>query len=291
MYKVRRNQCVYSMSKSHRPVLMVQPESLVVFETNDCFFNQICSSSDLVEDVDFDRINPATGPVYVSGAEPGDALRIEILSIKVAEQAVTVAVPGLGLLGDRVESSQTQIVSLRNGYAFFESGVKLPIAPMIGVIGTAPAEGEIPCGTPGAHGGNMDTKDVKAGAVVYLPVFVAGGLLAMGDVHALMGDGEICGTGLECAAEITVRIGLVKQAGLELPMLESEDEIMTIGYGDTLKEAAHSAAQAMVQWVAARKDWSFNDAYMFASARMDLRVSQVVNPKMTVRMAVKKKDL
>jgi len=278
------------MDKCNPAIVEIEPNTIICFETHDCFQGQIKSNANLLGDVDFSQINPATGPIFVKGAEPGDTLVVEILDIEVDRHAVTVAVPQLGLLGEIVESSQTELVEINNKLAYYREQVWV-IEPMIGVIGTAPAESKIPCGTPGAHGGNMDCKDIKVGSTVYLPVFHRGALLAIGDVHALQGDGEICGTGLECAAHVTVRVRLRKQKPLNIPFVETEQELMTIGYGDTLECASRMAANELLNWLISEKKYSFNQAYMLLSAKMDLRICQVVNPKMTVRAVLRKGDV
>ncbi len=290
LHELSNDKHVYAMSRDNPPALTVESGDIITLDTHDCFQGQITKEEQLLSDVNFDHINPATGPIFVTGAKPGDALKVDILCIDVADQAVTVAVPTLGLLGDRVSGSHTRVMKIKDGYAHFAQ-FAFPISPMIGVIGTAPANGDVPCGTPGPHGGNLDTKDVKAGATVYLPVFVNGGLLAMGDVHALQGDGEICGTGFECAAQVTVRVSVVKKAGIKIPFIENDAEIMAVGTGMDLREAAANGAAAMVDWVSNKADLSFEDAYMLASAKLDLRISQVVNPRMSVRMALQKRDL
>ena len=290
MITITKDKYIYRMDKLNKPVMESEPGSIICFVTNDCFQGQLKTNADLVADIDFGQINLATGPVYIKGAEPGDTLQVEILSIDVAETAVTVAVPNLGLLGAEVKSSQTEVITIKNGLAYYREQV-YPIEPMIGVIGTAPLQEAVPCGTPGSHGGNMDCKDIKAGSTLYLPVNVDGGLLAIGDVHALQGDGEICGTGFECAAEVLVRVSLVKNQQYNMPFLTNKDEIMAIGYGETLRTACERAAAGLLNWLLSQKTYSFNQAYMLLSAKMDLRICQLVNPQMTVRAVLSKKDI
>ncbi len=289
MLRIPNTQFVYNMHRDHKPVMTVDSGSILEFDTYDCFQGQLKAASDLLSDVDFSHINPATGPVAIRGAEVGDVLAVEILDIAIGDQAVSVAVPGLGLLGDSVQESQTKIIKLSDHTVVYEEQ-KWAVEPMIGVIGTAPAEGPIPCGTPGAHGGNMDCRDIKKGSKVFLPVFVPGALLAMGDVHALQGDGEICGTGFECPAKILVRVTIVKGEKLVIPFIENEQEMMAVGYGATLEEASKLAAEQLLIWLQSQCDFSFNEAYMLMSAKMDLRICQVVNPARTVRAVLRKND-
>lgn len=290
MYKVPNTQFVYAMHRDHQPVLTVESGAILQFDTHDCFQGQIKTPKDLLSDVDFSHINPATGPVAIAGAEVGDVLVVEILDIKVGDQAVSVAVPGLGLLGDSVEKPQTKIIKLSDNTAIY-GDQKWAIQPMIGVIGTAPEGEAIPCGRPDAHGGNMDCRDIGIGSRVYLPVFVPGALLAMGDVHALQGDGEICGTGFECAAKVLVRVSLLKKKTAKIPFIDNGQEIMAVGFGPTLEEASKLAAEQLLLWLQDQRGYSFNEAYMLMSAKMDLRICQVVNPAMTVRAVLRKNDV
>jgi len=184
---------VYSFSAQHTPVAELTPGEILVVETADCFSGQIHEPGQCLDKIDMERINPVTGPFYVSGAEPGDILEVEILEIKTAGQGVIVIAPHMGVLGNQVNTPVVKIVKLSETNAVFAEDLSIPLQPMVGVIGVAPQEGEVSCGSPGQHGGNLDTKEIRPGSKVYLPVFHPGALLALGDVHALMGDGEISG--------------------------------------------------------------------------------------------------
>jgi len=202
MKRILRHQVIYAMGTTSKPVIYVNLGETLRIETEDCFSHQLVNVTDSIDErVDFSKVNPATGPIFVNGTSPGDTLKIFIKKIDLDKQGVTVAMKGLGVLGHKVKGSQVEIIPIEND-AIMLAGQKLPRRPMIGVIGVAPAEGEVPNSTPGDHGGNMDTLDVSPGAYVYLPVFVNGAYFAIGDIHATMGNGEICGTGVECRAEV-----------------------------------------------------------------------------------------
>lgn len=159
---------------------------------------------------------------------------------------------------------------------------------MIGVIGVAPKEGAVPCGEPGSHGGNMDNTKIAEGAVLYLPVFHEGALLAMGDVHACMGDGEIMVTGLEIPAEIQVKVEVLKGVYIENPMLEDSESCYTIASDQDIEKAVFTAVDAMA-WVVEKKlGLSYEEAGILLSAMGNLQFCQVVDPKRTVRMEMKK---
>ncbi|MDO5737635.1 MAG: acetamidase/formamidase family protein [Eubacteriales bacterium] len=291
MYKVNSQDVIFNFKPNMEAVLKVPSASLVHFDSNDCFFQQVTSNDDVLSEVDQNRLNPATGPVYVEGAEPGDLLQVDILAIDVAESGCAAVVPGHGALKDEAEEAIVRVIPIRNGAAHY-LGLKLPIQPMIGVIGVAPKaeDGEWPTATPWKHGGNMDTRDIRKGTTLYLPVAQPGALFALGDVHALMADGEVCFTGLEIPADVLVRLTVLKGVKSEWPILETETETMVIASGEDLEEATASASSAMVGAMARALDVQWEEAYILASLVMDTRISQVVDPTMTVR-AVLKKDV
>lgn len=210
MYRIHKDHIIYSMSPENKPCMEVEIGSSLVFETYDCFENQIDSEDVVFQELDWNRINPATGPVYVKGAEPGDILAVTIEKIKIAEQGVLTTGANLGVIGNELNENTVKIVPIHNEHVLFSSELQIPINPMIGVIGTAPKEESISCGTPHDHGGNMDCKEIKEGTTLLLPVNVPGALLALGDLHAAMGDGEIGVSGVEVAGEVTVTVQIIK---------------------------------------------------------------------------------
>lgn len=218
MYRIHKDHIIYSMSPENKPCMEVEIGSSLVFETYDCFENQIDSEDVVFQELDWNRINPATGPVYVKGAEPGDILAVTIEKIKIAEQGVLTTGANLGVIGDELNENTVKIVPIHNEHVLFSSELQIPINPMIGVIGTAPKEESISCGTPHDHGGNMDCKEIKEGTTLLLPVNVPGALLALGDLHAAMGDGEIGVSGVEVAGEVTVTVQIIKEKKWPLPM-------------------------------------------------------------------------
>lgn len=217
MFTISTDQVIYAFRPDNEPVLETEPDCEIIFQTKDCFSNQIQSEKDLFNAVSWSTINPATGPVAIKGAEPGDTLVVDIVSIKVPDKGVMITVPQMGGFGHRLTATETKIIPIEGGEAVFNERVRVPLAPMIGVIGTAPASEEIPCGTPGPHGGNMDTRLITTGSRLYLPVFVSGALLAMGDLHAVMGDGEVSICGVEIPGEIVVKVALIKGSQMACP--------------------------------------------------------------------------
>ncbi|MBN2984425.1 acetamidase/formamidase family protein [Cohnella algarum] len=269
---------IYSFSKDHVPALTVRSGTVVRFHTLDCFSGAISSPGQTVEGIDYSRINPAAGPVRIEEAKPGDVLKVEILDIGLDGQGVVTSIPGIGTL-EHTAQSAVRTVPIRNGKALFADGIELPIRPMIGVIGTAPAEGEIPCGHPGPHGGNLDANVLTSGAVLYLPVRAKGALFALGDLHAAMGDGEICGVGIEIAGYADVRLTVLKTASApEWPIAIKDGSWYAIASNHELLTAVRLAAETMQKLIVQEWSLSKTDAYMLMGVAGDVQINQCCKP-------------
>lgn len=286
--RLTRDNVIYSFSPGERPRARVQPGQEVIFETLDCFSQEITSSSDKFENVRWDKINPATGPVFVEGAEAGDVLCVTITGIKVNSPGVMVAVPNAGAVGKFIRESQTYIIPIVNGLAHLPTGHMLEIEPMVGVIGVAPSAGPVSCGTPGIHGGNLDTKVIKRGSTVYLPVQVPGALLALGDLHALMGDGEILICGIEVSGEVTTRINLLKNVSLPFPLIETENSFYAVWSDKTLDLTVENLLNRTVQYISEATGLSPVEVSLVLTTKGNLQISQVVDPFKTCRMQIPK---
>lgn len=291
MKKLDKSDVIYNFSPNNEDVLKINSGDEISIESYDCFKNELKSEEDSLAEFNWDYINPATGPIYVNDAEKGDILKIKIKDIKIADQSVMIVAPKEGLMGDRIKESQTKIIEIKDEMAIFSDNIKIPIKPMIGVIGTAPAEGEIPAGTPGDHGANMDCKTMVAGNTLYLPVNVEGGLLALGDLHSVMGDGEVAVSGAETAGEVKLKIEVIKNKEIPLPFLESEEKVTTIASANTLDEAVKIATNNMVDYIVDNYNFDFNEASMLLSLVGDAKICQVVDPKKTARFEIEKKYL
>ena len=285
---VTKDQIVLRMSHAAAPVARIAPDTTIRLETADCFSDQVRGPGDIARGLDWDTVNPATGPVYVEGAAPGDVLVVRIERLEVADSGVMCTGGGWGVLGDRIAELSWRFLTIADGRAGWEGGPRFPIRPMIGVIGVAPAGDEVPCGTPGPHGGNMDTRLIGEGATLYLPVQVPGGLLAAGDLHAAMGDGEVAVTGVEVAGAATLHVGLRRDLDLHDPLLENDELVTTIASAPTLDEAAASATAAMAELLHTRLALELADAVMLMSAVGQVCVSQMVDPLRTVRFEMPK---
>lgn len=287
MNRISRNNVIFEMNKENEPVLSVDSGANVVFEAMDCFSGTVKSEEDTVSDIDFSQVNPATGPLYVNDAQVGDTLKVTINRITLDDQGAVLTAPGLGLLSDGIEKEETAIAKIKDGATHYK-GFEIPLRKMIGVIGTAPAGEGVNTGTPHDHGGNLDTILMGEGTTLYLPVNVEGALLAMGDMHSSMGDGEIMGSGLEVAGEIDVTVEVLKDNKLPLPFIETDELYVTLGSRETMEEASQLALNNMVDFLMAKTDLTFNQAGMFLSMAGDLKVSQAVNPNKTMRVEVRK---
>ena len=288
---INNDTTVYAMDANAKPVAEVAAGEIVAFETIDAFGNQIKSEEDLFESADWSTVNPATGPLAIKNAKPGDVLVVDILDIEVGSTGVMVTVPKLGALGHIIKESESKIIKIENGFAQFNEDIYLPLNPMIGVIGTAPAGEPVPNGTPCGHGGNMDSKVVKKGSRVYLPVNVSGGLLAMGDLHAVMGDGEVVICGIEVAGTVIVKVNLLKGKTLESPIVESEDHWYIIGSKPDMDQAVRYTLDQTYEFLRARLPLTNNEICMLMSIVGDLQFSQIVDPQITCRMAISKAAL
>jgi len=289
MKTVSRDRVIYSFNPQHKPVEHVEPGELIVIETEDAFGGQIRSEKDSVNILDWSTVDGATGPIFVKNAKPGDTLIVEILEIKIPKKGVIVTIPKSGILAEKTFKPCTRIVKISRNHVSFE-GVRVRANPMIGTIGVTPERGETPCGSLGRHGGNMDVKELTAGTKLYLPVFVEGALFALGDVHAVQADGELCVSAIEVPGEVLLRFRIIKRKKLQWPILETKDSYAFLACGETLNEAAGFAAETAVAALMREHHWSFETAYMFGSLAIDLKINQVVDPKKGVR-AVVSKDL
>lgn len=278
---------IYSFSAQHQPVAELAPGEVIVVETADCYSGQIHQVGQSLEGIDRHKTNPATGPFYISGAEPGDTLAVDIIEIKTAQQGIMLVAPNMGVLDDQVAAPELRLIKLHETSISFGEELSLPLQPMLGVIGVAPEGAEVGTDIPGPHGGNLDTREIRPGSRVYLPVYHPGALLALGDVHALMGDGEISGTAVETSAEVKIRVEVIKGQPLDSPRVETEEGLYFLASARDISKAVEAACRAAVGFLM-EQGHSPANAYMLAGAAGQLQVSQVVNPLATVKFFIPK---
>jgi len=232
--------------------------------------------------------NPTTGPLYIEGAEPGDTLVVEVIHIELPSEGTVAIIPGFGSLEGwlNLMEPRRKVCEIENGIITYvrDDGKKLELEadPFIGTIGVAPEVEAVSSLTPGRHGGNMDCPDIRPGNKLLLPVTRPGALFKLGDVHAVQGDGEVCGVAVEVDAVVTLKFGLRKGWTINWPRIEAPDEIMTVGSARPLEDAARHAFREMVEWMVADHGWVRDDAYMFLSLAGKARIAQIVDPLYTV---------
>jgi len=276
----------YKFDPEIKPVIYVDLKEEIKIETKDSFSGQIRDESSLVDHVDFSNVNPATGPVYIKNAEPGDTLIVKVKRIELDEKGVVSTIPNEGFLPEKVKNAKTRICRIHGDYAEF-LGLKIPLRKMIGVIGVASPERES-TGAPGRHGGNLDTRYITEGSTVYFPVNFPGALFGIGDLHAIMGDGEICVTGCEIQGIVTLEFDLIKNRKVPWPMVEYGDKIYFLISRENLENALKEAAEIAVYALSKSLDLEWHDAYMLASLTVDMEISQLVDPRKTVRAGIPK---
>jgi acetamidase/formamidase len=283
------------------PRLTIAPGASVLFETLDASSGQLLRTSTAADlkKLDLGRVNPVTGPVYIDGSQPGDALKVTLLSFRPSGWGWTGNIPGFGLLADQFPEARLHHWNYDAGNmapAMYGPGGRVPLKPFTGTIGVAPA-------APGLHsiipprnvGGNMDARDIAEGTELWLPIEVAGALFSVGDTHAAQGDGEVCGTAIESPIDVALKFDLVKGAKLRTPRYVTPGPVashfdkkgyeVTTGIGPDLMAGARMAVSEMIELLSRRFGYSPIDAYMLCSVCADLRISSIVDvPNWVVSM-------
>ena len=283
----------FGWDNANPPALTVAPGETVEVETAEASGGQLTPRSTVADiaALDFEKINPVTGPLFIDGAEPGDAVKVTLLSFDQSGWGWTALIPGFGLLADQFPESALTLWSFDAGGgtpAAFGPGGRVPLKPFCGTIGLAPGEaGPHSIVPPRRVGGNMDIRDLAAGTELYLPVEVTGALFSIGDTHAVQGDGEVCGTAIESPMTVALSFDLVKDAGLAFPRYDTPGPVsrhfdakgyhVTTGIGPDLMEGARAAVSGMIDLLAKLHGLAAADAYMLCSVCADLRISEIVD--------------
>jgi acetamidase/formamidase len=249
----------YEFSRHVEPRLRIEPGETIVVETEDAFSGQIRTNADRRDKGKQPLSNPQTGPIYVNGVQPGDALAVTVHSINpLIGQCATRTGDARQLgewLGDDCPHG-TRVCAIADGLIQWSADVAIPYAPMLGCIATAPDGGPPSTLNAGPFGGNMDIVEVCPGNTIFLPAFVPGGLLYLGDAHAAMGHGELSGSGLEMPAETVITVDRVEGKRLAGPRIESPDEIMTIATGCPMECSMAEAYSQLILWMEAEWGWN-----------------------------------
>lgn len=278
MRRLTSHHFVHDLDKNRPPVFSINEGEQVVVETLDCHGGRV--GRDGVLRPGDTRANPATGPIEVKGAQPGEALAVTLHEVRPADW---------GFIGGGGDASQPYtVVEMADGVARYPWGLELPLRPMVGVMGVAPPGEPVPTNTPSEYGGNLDVAEFCAGATIHFPVAVPGALLALGDVHALQGDGEVGGTGIECAAEVALSARRVAEPLSRLPYLVVGDRLMVLACAELLDDAAWQAVAEMAQVITRLTGLPDHQARQLLSTAGQLRISQIVNPKKACRAVIRR---
>jgi acetamidase/formamidase len=292
IHEVRTDAFEYAWDNSVEPVLSVESGAEVLLHVRDASDEQIHAGStlDAVAGLDFSHVNPVSGPVEVRGAKPGDVLAVDILEFRPRDWGWTAIFPGFGLLAEEFPEPWLRIsrVDAERGVVAFGEGIALPYEPFPGTIGVAlPQPGRHSVLPPSDFGGNLDIRHLRAGSTLYLPVGVDGALFSVGDTHAAMGDGEVCGTAVETEMDITVRLSVrrdfaVEQPQYHLPAAPPEPAAMSAhhvctGVAPDLMEAARKSVRSMIAHLGRRYGLDRQEAYALVSVACDLRIHEVVD--------------
>ena len=277
----------------NKPILYIKSGEIIEIETIDSSGEQLNVNSTIenVKNLDFSKVNPVTGPIFIENAKEGDVLEVEFLDFITSGWGWTAIIPGFGLLADEFREPDINLWKydsnnpIQSSYSTFG---KVPLKPFVGTVGLALKEPGNHTIVPPRHcGGNLDIKDLTKGSVIRFPVQVPGALLSLGDTHAAQGDGEVCGTAIESPMKVVIKINLIKNLSIPSPQYETNGPtsnhidkygyFATTGIGPDLMEGAKNAVRAMIDLLGKKENIPANKAYMLCSVCSDLRISEIVD--------------
>ncbi len=289
-HTVPEDQVHYLWDEGNQPTLRIASGDEVHVRTREVSDGQITpeSTAEVLGSLDMDRLYPLVGPIYVEGAQPGDTLAVEMVSIETQGWGWTAILPGLGLLPDDFPDPYLRIFDLSGDVTPLDDVARIPVEPFFGTMGVCPAGASAqPVMPPGTFGGNMDTRQLVQGSTLYLPVQVEGALFSTGDAHGAQGDGEVCVTGIEAPMTGTFRFTLEKGRSIPAPHWSSPGALTprvdaggfyaTTGVGPDLYVASQDALRAMIDHLVSTRPLSREDAYVLASLCVDLKISEIVD--------------
>jgi acetamidase/formamidase len=291
-HTIHKDHIHHGWDNSFKPRLTIAPGETVQFETLDASSGQLSRNSTAadVAKLNLAFVNPVTGPVFIEGAQPGDALKVTVLGFQPSGWGWTGNIPGFGLLADQFPNAHLHHWNYEKSLApaMYGPGGRVPLRPFTGTIGVAPAASGLHSIVPPRNvGGNMDVRDITEGVELYLPIEVAGALFSVGDTHAAQGDGEVCGTAIESPIDVALKFDLVKGANLRMPRYVTPGPVtnhfdkkgyeVTTGIGPDLMAGARIAVSEMIELLSRRFGYSAIDAYMLCSVCADLRISSIVD--------------
>jgi amidase len=289
---------LHTLGPLNPPIATVDPGARITFGTELNIGDHLHADGDVFDAsmMQAPYLNAATGPVFVRGAGAGDMIACKIEEIELLSPGLTALVPGVGAFPDWIREREwgvnPRVVPIRDGFVELD-GRLLPVAPMVGVMGVAPLLDSISTIDNGPHGGNLDVQEFTAGTTVYLPVFVDGALFALGDCHALQGDGELCGCGgIECRTYTTVVLDVAdRPSEMRWPRFETADAIGVVACARPLEDAFRIAVRELVMWMVASYGFTQESAMLLLGQVAQARATQIVNPKFTYLVKISKQWL
>ena len=291
----------YTFSRHEKVADIIGNGETVKIITQDAFSNNLVSEDQKPSELQNEGINPLSGPFYIEDAEVGDNLQIKIISIDpLRDFGVSALCKKFGgLVGTESTRMLTEPLPekvwiykiLEDGSFYHSPKLHFDYTPFVGTIATADSLESISSVAPGYFGGNMDVKDVKPGNIVYLPVSVEGAYLYIGDCHACQGDGELSGVALEIAGEVTIQVNVIKNKKICWPRIESENEIMVVGSGKPLEDAARIAYAELIDWLVEEHDWNKINAYHLLGQCGKMYLGNMVDTWYSMVAKVEKKYL
>ncbi len=297
--EIPKGEVCYTLSPAHEPVATVSPGTRLRIET-ELNIGDVLRSVDEQFEPSMLRIpfvNGATGPIAIEGATPAHALTCRIERIELVPPGFTALVPGVGAFPDWIRRRefgvQSRVVDVVDDHVVWERGVRIPVRPMVGVLGTAPLLDAVSTMDNGPHGGNLDVQEIEAGTTVYLPINVDGALMFLGDCHAVQGDGELCGCGaIEIRTFTTVSVDLVERpATMVWPRFETEEHIGAIACAKPLEDAFRLSVEELIRWMVSDHGFTDASALLLLGQVAEARCAQMVNPKYTYVTKIAKRFL
>ena len=271
------------LDHNHPPVAVVQPGTRVVFDTMNAFSEETESEDELNEVISRGFHHPFTGPVYIEGVQPGNTVAVHVDEIELGKYAYSCISRSSGVLKGRFPFRNYKKLEILDGIIEYE-GLKLPIMPSLGGAGLADLSGTRN-GATGNHGGNFDFRFITLGSTLYLPAAVPGGLLYVGDLHALQANGEASGVSFETSGSVTVTIN-VHPLEIDGPLIQTEQGVLVIGYGETFDDSVKMAVERTVNLLSRFLELKEADAYVLIGSTCDIILGHLTGRIKSVAMQV-----
>ncbi len=278
------NKVVYNFSSNNPPVDSLEAGETLVIEVNDVFNGQL-NRNNKIEEINYDKVNPVTGPFYIHQGIPNTMLQIDILNITLDDKGYGAIVNNLGPLGDKISKSEVFNYTLENTVAKAEN-FNLIMNPFVSIIGVASQVKGYPTGVPYNHGGKMDCPHLGMGASIYLPIQVKGAYLALGGIKGLQGFGQLAGTGIECSGEVKIKIDVSNKFFLNFPIIKKEKNIKFVFSDITFEKALERGTYETTKFLSQQLNLSFAKAYHLLSVIGNIEIYQLVNPHVSLGISM-----